>query len=398
MGILVSLLPLLAYLAVLVWARRGDGETANVERARTLEALVAIALGFGLAVPVALLERWIAAALMVDPRAHVAGAWGSALASLLLFAPLEEGSKLALAWRLFRRRSIQSPRRATLYASALAMGFATFENALYTRDARALGQLSGAMAGLVVARVLLSTLARLFAASFWGYALGRTTAKKRADRVLFGMWAAATVVHGLCDHLVFGRGGAAMLGALPLYAGMLVVTYLGARELVPKQLPRWANIEQIPILHSIAPPSLTQMRIALRRSERPVMLRWIALGTLVTMGVILTSVVGAVVAGRKLGVDFGVVDEGEVTAALPLLLIGLGVLVAFPAAGFLVARASATTSVLEPALAAALAIVGTLVMLGLAAPVALIFALAFAPIAFGLACAGAWAGIGGSRG
>jgi hypothetical protein len=36
-------------------------------------------------------------------------------------------------------------------------------------------------------------------------------------------------------------------------------------------------------------------------------------------------------------------------------------------------------------------------MLGLAAPVAVVFALAFAPIAFGLACAGAWVGIGGSQ-
>jgi hypothetical protein len=76
-------------------------------------------------------------------------------------------------------------------------------------------------------------------------------------------------------------------------------------------------------------------------------------------------------------------------------LLGAGVLVAFPAAGFLVARASGTASVLEPALAAALAIAGTLVMLGLAAPVAVVFALAFAPIGFGLACAGAWVGIGG---
>ena len=37
------------------------------------------------------------------------------------------------------------------------------------------------------------------------------------------------------------------------------------------------------------------------------------------------------------------------------------------------------------------------IMLGLAAPVAVVFALAFAPIAFGLACAGAWVGIGGGQ-
>ncbi len=47
---------------------------------------------------------------------------------------------------------------------------------------------------------------------------------------------------------------------------------------------------------------------------------------------------------------------------------------------------------LEPALASGLAIVLILVLLGLAAPVALVFALAFSPIAWALACAGAWVG------
>jgi hypothetical protein len=127
------------------------------------------------------------------------------------------------------------------------------------------------------------------------------------------------------------------------------------------------------------------------------MLRWILLGALVTMGVIITSVVGTVLVARRFGVDFSAVDEGEMTGAIPLALLGLGVLLAFPASGFLVARASGADSVLEAALSTGLAIVGTLVMLGLAAPVAVVFALAFAPIAFGLACAGAWVGIGGGQ-
>ena len=67
-------------------------------------------------------------------------------------------------------------------------------------------------------------------------------------------------------------------------------------------------------------------------------------------------------------------------------------LAAFPASGFLIARASSLPSLLEPALAAVLAIVLALVMLGMLAPVALVFAFALAPIAFGLACAGAWVG------
>jgi hypothetical protein len=59
----------------------------------------------------------------------------------------------------------------------------------------------------------------------------------------------------------------------------------------------------------------------------------------------------------------------------------------------LIARASGAQSMIEPAIAAGLAIMGTLVLLGLAAPISVVFALAFAPIAFGLACAGAWVGM-----
>ena len=79
----------------------------------------------------------------------------------------------------------------------------------------------------------------------------------------------------------------------------------------------------------------------------------------------------------------------------PVALLGAGLLAAFPLSGFLVARASAARTLLEPAMATGLAIGLTLVLLGLAAPVALVFALAFSPIAWGLACAGAWVGRSG---
>jgi hypothetical protein len=66
---------------------------------------------------------------------------------------------------------------------------------------------------------------------------------------------------------------------------------------------------------------------------------------------------------------------------------------AFPVSGFLVARASNVPTLLEPALGAALAIASVCAMLGLMAPIALIFAFAFSPVAFGLSCAGAWVGL-----
>jgi hypothetical protein len=202
----------------------------------------------------------------------------------------------------------------------------------------------------------------------------------------------ATLLRGLYDHLIFARGLAALLGSIPLFVGIVVVSCLAAREFGQRAPRRSVSGRPQPI--STPPPSLRTVRDALRRAERPVMLGWIVLGAIVTVGVIVASVTGAVVLGLRLGVDFGAVDEGEVAGAVPLALIGLGVLLAFPASGYLVARASGADSVLEAALSTGLAIAGTLVMLGLAAPVAVVFALAFAPIAFALACAGAWIGIG----
>ena len=150
------------------------------------------------------------------------------------------------------------------------------------------------------------------------------------------------------------------------------------------------------ILPPMAPPSLRSMREALRRAERPMVLSWILLGALVTVGVMLVALVGAVYLGHRMGVDFAAVDRSDSGAAAtgPLVLIGGAALSAFPIAGWLVAKASRAQSVIEVAISAILAILGTLVLLGLAAPVAVVFAIAFAPIAFGLACVGAWLGLG----
>src|SRR4029079_8922251 len=131
-----------------------------------------------------------------------------------------------------------------------------------------------------------------------------------------------------------------------------------------------------------------------RRTERPVTLTWIAFGALVTVGVMTTTLALAVALGPSCVVDFARLARGDAStaAAARLLLLVAGAIAAFPFAGYLVARASSTGSVLEPAGSAALAILGSLALLGLAAPVAVVVAAALAPIAFSLACAGAWIG------
>lgn len=396
----LALTPAALYLAllfpdwrVLPWLRHAATDPKRT-RERKRGVLAALAGGVLVALPVELLVRALASWLGVDPKAQVTGALSSMLGTVLLFAPLEEASKTGVLFAL-RRRFVRGPRDGVLLGSAVAIGFASIELALLLRGA----SLKGYEGALLLARAGFATIARVFAGAMWGYAMGRSRALGRQiDRVFVLAWVAATALRGLYDHLVFGKGLAALLGSLPLSLGIVIVAYLGAREMVPKALPRFGD-GRLSFLPSLPPPpSLRAMRDALRKAERPVMLQWIVLGALVTMGVIITCVVGAVVIGRRLGVDFGTVDEGELTGAIPLALIGLGVLLAFPASGYLVARASGADSVLEAALSTGLAIVGTLVMLGLAAPVAVVFALAFAPIAFGLACAGAWIGIGAAHG
>jgi hypothetical protein len=199
--------------------------------------------------------------------------------------------------------------------------------------------------------------------------------------------------NGIYDHIAFGRTELALVATAPILLGMSLVAFTSLRDFARRErgedAPRQTRF-------SIAPPSIGAVRAALRRTERPVMLGWIAGGALVTLGVLTAALAAAVALGRRAGLDFAAVDRGDSAGAAavgPLLLLGAAALLSFLLAGYLVARASASRSVLEPAIAAALAIAGCLILLGLAAPVAVVFAVAFAPIAFGLSCAGAWVGM-----
>jgi hypothetical protein len=141
-----------------------------------------------------------------------------------------------------------------------------------------------------------------------------------------------------------------------------------------------------------APPSLSAVRLALSRAEEPIKVRWVLGGALVTIGAMIVGLAGGVLFARALHIDLSSVDEHEVSDAAPVLLLGLGLLASFPMSGWLVARAAGVRTLLEPALACVLALVVTLVGLGLAAPSTVVFALALSPFAWVLGCMGAWVG------
>jgi RsiW-degrading membrane proteinase PrsW (M82 family) len=375
--ILFAFLPA-ALLMVLVWQSDKSREPPHV-------VIGTFVLAMGLAFGSFWLESRAAAWTGLDLRTDVAGNTGSLLFLFALVAPLRETCKVVACWPAFKSRHFDEPYDGVVYAAAAALGFAAIENAVMLR---------AHPGGVWIARAVLALPAHLFFACAWGYALGR--AKKRDPGARFpALFMLATGMHGFYIHFVYARGAAFMVVVLPVLLAMGIVVWFAARdlrrrdELEGDQMDRLSRVS-MEIMTS--PPSLRTMSAVLRRRDRPIALGWIAIGTMVTLGAMVCGVAGAVAFGRYAQVDFSVVDEENVSTVAPVALLGSGLLAAFPLSGFLIARASSLPTLIEPAMATALAIVLVLVLLGAAAPVALVFAAGLSPIAWGLACLGAWLG------
>jgi RsiW-degrading membrane proteinase PrsW (M82 family) len=358
-------------------------------------SLATFGLGAVFYIPGFIIERWLRAQTGLDQHESSADLVPLVYA-FFVAAPLEQGLKVAAVGPVWRSRYFEAPLDGVAYAAAAGLGFATAHDVVFLF-------LQGP-SPINLGRALLAAPAHLFFAALWGYALGRDAKaaaragapqKRLGGRTFNLTWLGVTLFNGVYDHIVFARGPMAMIATTPVLLTMGVLAYVALRELF-KSATLLPSVPRRRLFTSLAPPSIRAVRAALWRTERPVMLRWIVVGALTTTGVMTACLAGAVALGHRLGVDFAAVDQGEsaaVSTLFPLMLLGGAALLAFPIAGYLVARASSTRSVLEPAIAAALAIAGTLILLGLAAPVAVVFAVAFAPVAFGLACGGAWIGI-----
>ena len=332
------------------------------------------------------LESWLSSWTGMTIEARVAGEGPALVFLFAAVAPLREAAKVAACWPAFRSRHFDEPYDGVVYSGAAALGFACVENAVAIH-AHPHGWASAA-------RALLSLPAHLFFAWMWGYALGRARQSKSPGASFPLLFTVALVGHGLYVHIVYGRPVGALVATLPLLVAMGVTSYLMGRDLAsrPPQSIAFVRLSNASIDALVAPSSLSRVRDAIRREEKRVRFGWVGFGALVTLGAMLLGVGGAVALAHVAHVDFSIVDEHDVTTTAPVALLGAGLLAAFPLAGFLMTRASAATSLVEPSLSAMLALALLLALLGWVAPVALVFALALAPIAFGLACAGAWVG------
>lgn len=361
----------------------------QTDREREPLWLVALTSALGAAFAgVAFFVEWRAAVWTgMSIEARVAGESPALLFLFAVVAPTRELAKVAACWPAYRSRHFDEPYDGVVYAAAAALGAAALENALLLR-AHPDGWIG-------VARALVSLPAHVFFACMWGYALGRSRQTKVPGAELFLLFSVAVLGHALYIHIVYGRPPGALLATVPLLLGMAAVSFFLGRDLIKRGKAEKSELTRLSIASLDAfskPPTISRVRDALRRADRPIMLRWIVIGTFVTVGAMILGLAGSIALGHAAHVDFSVVDEHDVSTTAPVALLGSGLLAAFPTSGFLIARASSLPSLIEPAVSSLFAIVTVLILLGMLAPVALVFAFALAPLAFGLACAGAWVG------
>jgi hypothetical protein len=387
-AVLATVLPLAVHLGV-VW------------RSSYLKLLMGMWLATmgaaaALVVPVTLVEQVLQRWAEIDPRAGTGGQVTLLLYGFLVAAPLEMGvSTVAVLpfWRLRRIRMRAGLSRAlevregASFATSAAVGFTAMRNV-------ATYWIHG-VTWLGVARNLLWTATFTLLCGLWGYVLGRNAHRGMASKRFSSAWVVATVFSAVCDQLIFRRGVGALVAVMPLLVSMGIVAWVIWRDL---KGPAQSSGGRLSSLFTATPaPSLSAIRDAFRQQDRPITLRWITFGAFVTTGMITTGLVVAVWLGHELGLDFSAVDHqrAEAEAMAPLALLGLGAMAAFPTSGYLLARASGTRSVLEPAMASALAMVLVMVFMGMLAPMSVVFAIAFSPVAFALSCIGAWIGLAG---
>jgi len=407
LGLLLGLAPVL--LGALAW--RHARVTRDIPRLRALSVgTTAAVLAVGCQFAETALFRWTGLSLVALP-----GKEAEALLAMFLFAaPLEEGAKVLSIWPLYSARRILEIRHGIVLAAVAGLGFAAGKTAIavalgmlpsdtLAAEGLANGSVGGhalggtGVDGLAVLRAVLVIPPQVISTVLWGSTLG-----VRANTGWFALaWTVATALLGLYEHIVLGRGPGVLVLALPLLLTLLALAYVAARRAIAKEAAR----RPAPMRHGSdrpgssrpgwsEPPSLREIWRALEPRHAPLMLHWIGLGTLVTAGVGLVALATALYTGHWLGLDFAAADEADVSSNGPLVFLAAAVGLAFPVAGYLVARASGTRSVLEPALGAALAVVIAVLFLSVTTPIAAIFALALTPIAFVLACGGAWLGIG----
>lgn len=293
---------------------------------------------------------------------------------LCLEAPLIEAVKALAVWPSYRARALGSGRSAALACALAGAGFAVGEAAWLS--------FRPGLSWLDVGRLLAGSPGHVSFALGWGYVL----ASRERDRFFAPAWLCAAFLTAVCRYILWVMPAGYWALLLPLWAAMLwgSRSILRSRESLPIRRSAYALLE---------PPSVHAIRQAFSQKGRPLGIHWIVLGALVTLGVLLTFLGGAVYIGHELGLDFALADSDGLAGIAPIALLGGALLASFPFSAYLVARASLAETVLEPAWSTAAAIALVVTVLSVSEPSALVIALGLGPVGFLLACLGAWLGL-----
>lgn len=356
-------------LGLLLWRRLARDSSLTLARALRLMTLGAVA-----GAACYYVENSALAWALSETRGTVRVSLAPLLATVVFFAPLEEAIKASLIWGDYRRRRLVSGRLAAVYAVLSVAGFACSKSLLLAME-------SGGPSGIMLLRLTFALPAHFFFAGLWGYTLGGSD----RDRAFGFVWLMSSVFHGFYSHIVFGQEAPFLVIVVPL----LILMVLGLWALARKAEPQSGRLS----LMMLDPSQLSQVREVMVQPGRPLLIHWIFLGGAVTVGVMLSLLALSIFVGHRFGVDFSLIEKSGVSAIVPVALLGSSQLLAFPLSAYLVARASAARSVLEPAWATVFAVLVILVLFSVTEPKALVLALGTAPVGFVLACGGAWLGL-----
>ncbi len=354
------------------------GRLASMSKRR---GLLLGALGALMAVPVLLVESYALASLQLSLRELSLSTQNTMVAAFFVVVPLEQLGLALVVWPLQRTHRLPNMSSGILAAALAATGFGLV-SAGYT--------MVNAPSGWMAVRAVLEQVSQSLCAAGWG----ATLTSQRLQRHRFSALALilAVLIQGLSACLLYGRGTGWLVAAIAWMLAMVLSAVAVLRQLQgPRESALPGRLSRLSLLNEAT--NIEVMRAAWQHRHRPALLHWIVGGALVSFGAVIAAFAAAVWLARSMGIDLSLVGESEVGSFGPVSLMGGMVLLAFPVSGYLVARASGADSVFEAGVGAALTILFLMVLLSLTAPITVILALALAPLAFGLACVGAWMGL-----
>jgi hypothetical protein len=316
-------------------------------------------------------------ALRIGPTVSAVKAW---LSAVVVVAALEHLVLLVVVSPIYRSHRLERLGTALSAAGLAAAGYG-MSNAAFS--------VVSTPSAMMLFRGLGCFILSVFCAGIWASCL--TTSHVRYRPWIPVAWLVAVLLDGSIRHLLIARTGGLLLVTLLMLVAMVVIGGFWARKLQgPRESIMFTQAHLLG-LH-VDGHKLDTVRAAFQHTHRPALLHWIVGGAFVSFGASLVGLAIGVFLARWLSIDLSHVDETNANALLPLLLLGGCVLMSFAVAGFCTAKASSADSLFEPGMAALISILALTVLLARSAPVTLVLGLAIAPVAFALACVGAWLG------